>query len=401
MRNKRNRSFFVLLVSFLLSALFFVPVYAQNFSGRGLKLGRARVRPYITISGNVDDNVLRDNENEDSDIIVVYSPGIQFVLPIQRHKVSLNYRGDFGRYSDFSSENYSDNQVRADMNIRYPGGLNLDLVDVYKKGHDARGAAQNVELDLFNTNVVTFEVGYRLGEKSNLKIGYSNLFLDYKDSRNDFRDRGDNSVGASIFYKIFSKTSVLFEYDFTTVSFDKKIGTDNRDSIIQRIYVGTTGDITAMTSGTIRFGYEDKNFDDGTKSDFKGGTVSGDISHKFSPYCLLSLHLERGTKESNIENQNYYVTTGVGLNLDHKINSMLEVSLMGTFGRDKYPEESIINGITERREDDTFKLGIVGNYQIQRWINASLGYNYIKRDSVFDTLDYTDNLYTLNISLSL
>ena len=379
-----------------------------------LQLGPVELHPFFQISESFDDNICRTEESicqdprdstktkDGEDRITVFSPGLQAVLHLGNHQLRTEYRGNFGRYAEFKTENYSDNTLKGDLAFSFPGGLSVLLKDDWKNGHDPRGFAQNVDLDFYHRNTAGADLGFRAGPKLRLSLNAVTMVLNYADdARNGFRDRTDNTLGGTLYYRFLPKTSALLEYGSTSVSFDE----DNPvlgsvDSQVQRGYLGLTWEITARSQGTLKGGYVRKDFDP-ADANFSGGIVSLALDHDLSARSSAHLDAERDVRESNLVTQPYYVATGGRLELGHLIHSRLEAKLKGGFSRDQYPGAMTIGAETKKRLDDTWTAGAGLEYRPRTWLNLGLRYDRSQRRSVFDEFEYSDNLYTFNLGVVL
>jgi polysaccharide biosynthesis protein VpsM len=380
-----------------------------------LKLGPVEFHPFFQISELIDDNVCRTEKKvcEDpkdstrtkkgSDQITLFSPGLQILLPLQDHRFEAEYRGDFGRYVRFKPENYSDNHLKGDLSLNFPGGLSIRLKEAWTDGHDPRGYAQNIDLDFYHRNTAGAGVEMRVGPKLRVAVDYTNLLLNYAvDARNGFRDRTDDTVGGTVYFKFLPKTSALLEYNVTSVKFDDPdpaFGNVKLDSKVQRGYLGLTWDITSRSQGTLKGGYVRKDFKESGLEDFKGGIVWAGLSHQLTTRTSVRLDGERDVRESNVGTQTYYISNGGHLTLDHQIHSTVSFKLGGGFIRDQYPKAD--PGRTQRRLDDTWTAGARLNYRFQKWLDFGVGYDHSQRRSVFDEFGYIDNLYSVTLGAIL
>lgn len=413
----------VVLISLILSFIFVIGWTPPVSAVGNLQLGPAELHPFFQISESYDDNVCRTDKKvcqdpkdstktkDGKDNFTVFSPGIQLALPLQDHRFQAEYRGDFGRYREFKTENYSDNTLKGDLALNFPGGLSVRLKDDWTSGHDPRGFAQNIQIDFFHRNTAGAELEMQVGPKLRVAVDYANMILNYADdARNGFRDRTDNTVGGTIYYKFLPKTSALLEYDFTSVKFDEAdpgpVGNANLTNIkldnkAQRGYLGLTWDITARSQGTVKVGYTRKQFQESGLNEFKGGAVSIALSHDLAQRTSLRFDAVRDVRESNIESQSYYLTTGGRLELVHKIHPKVSFKLNTGFSRDQYPGTMTIGTETEKRMDDTWDVGGRFEYRMQPWLNLGLGYDHSQRRSTFSDFGYVDNLYAFSVGAVL
>lgn len=376
-----------------------------------LQLGPVELHPSFELSESFDDNICRTENkqcldtgptNNGKDWITIFSPGLRAVLPIRDHRFQMEYRADFGRYKEFKAENYSDNMFKSDLALNFPGGLSATVKEDWKAGHDPRGSSQNVQMDFYHRNTAGAELGLQAGTKLRLVLNGSHMVLNYQDdSRNGFRDRTDNTIGGTVYYKFLPKTSALIEYDYTTVAFDE---TDpgfgqKLDSRVSRAYLGLTWDLTARSQGTLKYGYTEKNFKSSSLTDFKGGVVSLILNHELSTRTSVHLDAYRDVNESNDPTQPYYISAGGHLELIHFILPKLAGRLQGGFFRDQYPDS--ISPQTKKRVDNTWTAGAKLDYRFRDWLNMGIGYDHSQRRSVLDGFGYVDNLYSLSVGMEL
>jgi polysaccharide biosynthesis protein VpsM len=381
-----------------------------------LRLGSLAIYPSVSVTATQDDNVCRTeteecfiDENENGfidpdevkagrDFIMIYSPGLLLVLPIRDHELQAEYRGVFARHSDLESEDYEDHTARGSLAFHFPRGLSIRAEESWIDGHDQRGTAQNVDLDFFKKNTATASVQFPLGSRFGLRIDYTNFFVDFEEDRNDFRNRTDNTVGGAVFFQVGPKTSMLAEYSNTAVVFDEDADPSsglNRDSDVQRILGGISYEITAKSKGTVKTGFEQKKFDEDAREDFSGGVISIELDHELTPRTEIHAEAERGSRESNLESEDYYVITGGGVHVVHSFTGKLAGVAGASLGRERYPDKSGVEG----RTDDTrrFRLGL--DYWIQKWLNTEVRYEHASRSSNNSKLDFKDNLYSASLGL--
>jgi hypothetical protein len=314
----------------------------------------------------------------------------------------MEYRGDFGRYNEFKTENYSDNTLKSDLAVHFPGGLSAMIKEDWKAGHDPRGYAQNLQMDFYHRNTLGGKLEMRPGPKLRAAVNYTNLALNYSDNaRNGFRDRTDNTVGGTVYFKFLPKTSALLEYDYTTVAFDEADPSfvQKLDSKVQRAYLGLTWNLTARSQGTFKYGYTRKDFEAAAVTDFKGGVILVVLNHELSARTSVHLDTERDVLESNLVTQPYYLSTGGRLELVHQIHPRVSFKLRGAFFRDQYPKAEPPQ--TEKRVDDTWTAGARLDYRFWKWLNLGVGYDHSQRRSNIDGSGYSDNLYGLSIGMIL
>lgn len=413
----------VVLIGFILSCIYLIGWAPPASAVGNLKLGPVELHPYFQVAESYDSNVCRSenmkcqNPNDPSkskdanDWLTVFTPGLQVALPFQNSRFEAEYRGDWGRYNDIKFWNYSDNLTRGNLALNFAGGLSLRAKEELTNGHDEPGYAQSTQIALYHRNTAGAGADMKVGPKLSVSLDYTNMLLNYADdAQNGFRDRIDNTVGGTIYYKFLPKTSALLEYTYTATSFDEEnpgpigntgvtnIKMNNKD---QRGYLGLKWDITARSQGTVKVGYSRKDYQESGLDNFQGGVVSIGLGHELTQRTLLKFDAIRDVQESNVVNQSYYLTTGGRLVLNHNIHPKVSFKMNAGFSRDQYPDDMTIGTETRKRVDDTWDLGGGFEYRIQQWLKLGLGYDHSQRRSTFSDFGYVDNLFTFSIGALL
>jgi polysaccharide biosynthesis protein VpsM len=237
--------------------------------------------------------------------------------------------------------------------------------------------------------------GYTITEKLRLRADYANFDVDYRQNENAFRDRTDNAYSGYLFLKIRSKTALFLQYRYIGMAYDAK--TDQRDSTIKDYLLGVTWDITAKTRGSLGAGHGTREYQDRNLEETNRVTIEANLSYWISPKTRIALSGYHRNEESAYSDFGYTLTTGASLGygqtLTHKISFDLDLS----FRRDEYKDRLNTTTGTGNAEEEYFVVAPSISYAINRWLSASLAYEYRDSRSDFDDSAYTGNIYMLKI----
>jgi polysaccharide biosynthesis protein VpsM len=413
----------MILIGLILSLIFVLGWSPSAAAVGNLKLGPVGLHPYFQIAESYDSNVCRtenmicQNPNDPTkskdanDWVTLFSPGLQVALPYKISRFEAEYRGDWARYDDIKFWNYSDNLARGRFEVNFPGGLSLRAKEDWNNGHDAPGYGQSTQITFYHRNTAGGGADFEVGPKLRLAADFTNMILNYADNaQNGYRDRIDNTVGGTIYYKFLPKTSALLEYTYTATNFgevnpgpvgDAGLTNIKMNNKAQRGYLGLTWDISTRSHGTVKAGYSRKDYQESGLDNFQGGILSMALSHELTRRTSLKFDAVRDVEESNVVNQPYYLTFGGRVALNHDIHPKVSLKLKTGFSRDQYPNDQTIGTQTRKRMDDTWDLGGGLEYRIQEWLEVGLGYDFTQRRSTFSDFGYVDNLYTFSVKTLL
>lgn len=361
------------------------PVYA-------LRVGSFEVNPFFSMKEEYTDNVFNTNLDEKADFYTTLSPGLKVLFPRQkkRYKLELFYQADLERYHRYSSEDANNHKAKGELEIKFPGGLDLGLSDEFTINHDPRGVNIAEELDFYKNNIFSFSMGYSFAERFKVRFDYTNYLLDYEADRNSFRDRTDNSFAFYVYYKFLPKTSVFIEYEHVIVDFDESNDFDSKE---EHFFGGITWEITGKTKGTIKGGYGIKDFE-GAIEGFKGYISEIDIDHNFTPRHSIKIKAVRKTNETNVFGSDFFVTTGMAIDYFQRLTNKITLRASTSYGRDSFRGEI-------SRRDHTWTGGARIVYEIRKWLITEAGYLYTKRNSTVDDFDYKNNRFFFRVTAAL
>lgn len=382
--------------------------------------------PYLSVSQLHSDNIYNTKDNPASDFYTIISPGLWLSIPgtrqksfdiststmapggftmsrdkidsFRRYQAGLSYGADIVRYHDKTEENVTDHNVGGFFQLNLKGGLSIDLIDQYVRGHDPRGTGDSNTLDKYKTNLFATDISYDVSEKFRLRASYSNFYVGYDDGEQNFRDRTDDSISAYIFYKFMPKTSFFVEYTFIDVDYDLTRFSDSEED---HVYGGLKWDVSKKTQGQIKAGYLSKDFDQAGFSDSDEFVLQLVANYQISPKTSLSLSGARRANETTIDQTNYTLSHNASLSYNQKLTNRISCNLGLAYTNDEYDGAITVGGVRQERDDDIWSVSPGIQYAINDWLAADFAYTYSERDSNFDTYDYENNTVFIRLSAAM
>ena len=378
-----------------------------------------RIHPFVSFQVLHTDNLFATRNNKQSDWVTTIAPGIWVALPANREKLltidtNLTSSGGLklGRikpeatrryqmyalyspelilYKDTSRHDHWNHTLEGLFQYNFNSGLSFDVIDVF---HDREEIAGNgIDDTLFRHQdnlfdfITTFDSDSR---KFKVQFNYANYDLNYKDPVVAYRDRNDNSLGLTLFYKFKPKTSLLAGIRYADIAFDTGTINDNEEI---GYYGGISWEVTARSRGTFRLGYLEKDFDDDRVKDQDGFSVELQTQHNFTAKRGVNVMGYRKFHESDLAGASSFLSTGIDIALLQRFNEKWSGNLNFVY------EENEYNGIN--RDDRFFSIGPAIRFEPRKWLFFDLGYTYFDNDSNIDFFDYEVNQFYLRVTASL
>jgi hypothetical protein len=303
----------------ILSASLLALAVSQANAGEPAKLkaGGVDITPFLDISESRSDNIYSSPDNEESSNILVINPGILAEIVHGDSLYSLNAELFDGPYSAGldNDDDYTDWVVAFDADIALNQSNKIMLGASTSENHEDRGDGVTQGTTGFATPVEydedIFSAGYRLGNDDSMlsfELGAGRQDLEYTKFKHltAIRSYEKDDYGLTVYYKLAPKTDLLVEYNTATFEYDVAVSAaQNLDSDEDKILVGAVWEATGNTTGTVKVGQVDKEFDSASRDDFSGTTWLAQIDWTPSEQTLVSVNTSQAPREASVGNGNF------------------------------------------------------------------------------------------------
>lgn len=338
-----------------------------------------------------DDNVFRTSSRTRSDFFWLIRPAAVLNLAAGKHGFRLGYEGEYARYFDFSTEDYSDHRLFASAGLDLTRKIDVDIGAELIYGHDPRGSLGNRlfvpgELDRwreyrFNGELV---VGREITRAQIIpRIEFSGRrYLNNNQSIRDF-DRRDFRLRGR--WRFNPRLYGLAEVGFATI--DHLDSRNTLDRTETDLLIGFGWQATAKTSGEALFGILNRDFTDPAQT--SNSNPSWDVRVHWQPrtYSRVTAYTRRSSQENAGSIGNFLVDS-YGARWRHAFDSRLVSNTSIDY---------TVADFNSGREDKylTFSLGL--EYELLSWLDVSGTYEYLNRRSNLSGLNYDDQMFVLEL----
>jgi len=368
--------------------------------------GAGKLIPTLKIVQKSDDNIYSQPSSAESDSITEVNPVVQFMAQQDANSFAVTYTGDYGKYWDNSDDNYADHTLSFDAILSGSDMLTVDLGASLGKAHDNRGEgsseginfASRKEPDEYDINNISIlaDIG-RDSAQVGIELEAGRTGIEYTNNSNEtaFRDRDESRLAARLYTNISGgKTRLFAEIANEDIDYDiTPLLSQSLDNEEQSYSVGVSWDATAKSSGSIKVGRLEKDFDSAAYGSADDITI-WDVGIVFSPrtYSHLLFSASVDAKETNgtgafIEAQDLSVTWV------HGWSERLSSTVMLASGDDDYENDP--------RSDDRSLFSVGLSYDWQRWISVGATYSQSERDSNNSSFDFDRDIFQISFDMTL
>lgn len=303
-----------------------------------------------------------------------------------------------GNHFSSSQDNYldifADANALIELNQAHRFAINLNAVS----GHESRGTGVSEGLGRLPEEPVEFDTysakgHYEFGAMSTparirLLAGYFDKEFSNFEQLTQYRNYKTVSVGGMFFYDTQATTRLVAEVTQDNIRYDLVDPTGNRDSDSRKYRVGLDWEATALTSGTARIGYQQKDFTTNQRADFSGVTWDASVSYQPLSYTTFKVSTGREAKDPNVVGD-YIKETRYGASWMHNWSEALSSSVGYNYSSEKY------TGVA--REDKVNSYSVAADYLLLTNVSLGLGVALTDKDSTVANIKFDKTVYYFTV----
>ncbi|WP_337840969.1 outer membrane beta-barrel protein [Rheinheimera sp.] len=360
------------------------------------------ITPLLTTGLKYDDNVTSANANEIDSWVLTVVPSLTARADDGVTVYEFSAGVYSGTYFDSSDDNFIDTSLGGlfDTRLSEQGKLNLKADLVW--GHEDRGTGiteglNNDQDEPTRLNSQTVSGYYEYGAKAapaRIRVGAKYFNKEYMNQREvtQFRDYDSLLGGVNFYYDTQSGTTAVLETSVDDISYDFVDPDAPRDSKDTNVKLGAEWQISALTSGEAKIGYQKKDFDDEEREDFSG--VAWTVNANWSPLSYTSFNVGTGRKAKDpLQGGDYIKETTYVVGWSHNWSESVQTNL--SYNR---MEEDYV-GLVRKDENDSYTASV--KYAFRRFMDVSLYGTVTDKTSSVEGIKFDRNVIGLNFDFSL
>ncbi len=322
-----------------------------------------------------DDNIYLTNGGKIGSGIASTKVGALYDLTIPNTSLEGKISA-VGGYNAYTKHNGTNGYWDALLDAAF-GNDNLKLGERFLLTSDPANSELTERAQRINNNVYA---SYRTSNDKALSFGVkvSDELDKYTNGKFEGLNRNRVNVGAGVYYNVSEKTSLLAEYTYHILAYQKNQDNNSNGGTVA---VGVEGQIAPKVTGEAKLTYNYRNYTHEVAGyDDYANLVGYNLALTWEPTSRNTIRLSgsRDFEETIYVNNRYFVSTGVKLYASQKVMDKFTAALTLGYENLSYAKDDN-NGI--RRSDDVYTVRPELNYQFKEWLSAGVWYQYRKRAS--------------------
>lgn len=361
--------------------------------------GSYSLRPHLDITEVFSDNIYYGGDDATSDFLTTISPGLILQLGTEdANYISFSYFYDRLQYLDETNLNANQHRLALDSHILF-NRLTIEGYDqVQFLSAPLGGGISLARLRVDRTTYFDeYRLTYQFTERTGAYVQGTHTTVDFEDDLPLF-DVNTLAATLGFEYKAFSRSFLFGEvYYGQTASDPNALPSKPPHAEFFGGFVGARGTFTEKLTGSVKAGYETRQFSDGTP----GGdvpVVRAELIEQFTEKTGLTLSYTRSQQISVQYARTAFTSDNIGLVLRQEIGNdgRFYASLRGSYTMAQFePNENFTD-----RSDQLLNVGLDFTYNFKLWLQGRIGYDYERLDSDLPSVvDYQVNRVSLGLSI--
>jgi hypothetical protein len=364
--------------------------------------GPLTVRPQVAVIERADDNIFFRDKEKDGDLITMVSPGVDLQLGRQESDYLLSqYRFDQAFFGDHDELNSSQHhfvfQGRMKWALVKVEGVNrIDFLSSVLGGSERTFRENTVDRTTYFHN---YTAAYEISPKTQI---YGEGQYDAVDYQRGITLYDQNNISGTLGfgYQLFPKVATFGEGYYGQSAVNPNFVTPKPPhSQFYGGFIGARGPFTPRLSGTIKAGYEVREFSDDSPAP-ASPAFDASLTYNYTDKTAFTMTYSRRTGVSIQFARESYTRDIVSLQVNQQIG--VTGKFLGTAGGSYQLTDYERFDLIRNRNDKWFRAYANVSYRIYLWMVASLGYEYERFDTSLQSqgiIDYDVNRVTLRLAV--
>ena len=388
----------------LLSVGVAAPAAANLKPGSFITKDGAEITPTLQTGISSNNNFFSTPENEESRTIWTITPNIKAAIEDGPDSYNLDLGTSSSLHNKESVDNFTQVNIGVGVHKEFTSQHRLDVNGKADWLYEPRGSGLTEGLGDAVNELVKYQqknitARYEYGAQSSkaqvaLNTGfYSKKYQNFR-AVSQFRDYDKSLVGITGYYNTQAATRTFLEVKQENYRYDFLASSGiSRDSDDVKVLLGMEWEATALTSGSFKLGYQNKDFSANERESFSGLSWEAGVNWQPLSYSTVQLTTSRSAKDPLVQGD-YIKESFYGINWTHSWSDYLS-SLVGV----TYIDEQYTGDIGRKDKTKSARLGL--NYIASRFGMVSTYVDFIDKNSTQNAIEFDRVVVGVNFTFAL
>ena len=380
------------------------PSFAALEPGSFMTKDGAAITPTLTTGLSSNDNFFSTPTDEESRLIWTIAPNIDALIEDGVNYYNVNAATSTSMHNKDTADNFTQVNLSAATHNEFTSRHRLDFNATADWLFEPRGSGLTEGLgdavnELVEYQQQSVDGRYEFGALSSkaqvaVTAGFFNKKYQNFRSISQFRDYDRTSLGLIGYYNTQASTRTFLELKQEDYRYDVvDAGGISRDSDDVKLLIGMEWEATAVTSGSVKLGYQKKDFEAAQRKNFTGLSWEAAVTWQPLSYSFVDFSTSRAAKDPLVEGdfirESVYRATWT-----HDWNEQLSTSAGVSYTDEQYVGEI-------GRQDKTSNANFAVSYVTSSFGMVSTYVDFMDKDSTQDALKFDRLVVGINFTFAL
>lgn len=361
--------------------------------------------PALSTTLKHDNNVARSNSNEIESWVAVVTPSLKANLVNGADVYTLSGAVSHGRYFSSEPDNFTDGYLKAEAALSPSSRDNFKFSLDTRWLHEERGTGITQGVGVVQAEVVNFadqtlNAEYRYGASSTpgqIRLNTRLYNKDYSNFRETTQYRDFDSVlfGAGFLYQLPSAFKAVTEISSADIIYKLTDPTGDRNNRDTNYRLGVEWEFTTISVGTLKLGYQDKDFDIAQREDFGG--FAWEATFVWQPLTYSAVDFSAGRRAKDVDSVavtgDFIIESSAAMGWNHNWSESWSTKLSFEYVDNEYN--------VQNRTDTSRVVTAEVSHQLLRWVKLTAFASLEDRSSSLAALEYDRQVIGLTADFTL
>ncbi|MBB1288049.1 outer membrane beta-barrel protein [Pseudoalteromonas sp. SR43-6] len=388
----------------MLSVGITAPAAANLKPGSFMSKDGAEITPTLQTGLSSNNNFFSTPDNEESRLIWTITPNIKAAIDDGPDSYSLDLGTSSSLHNKDTADNFTQVNIGAGVHKEFTSQHRLDINGDADWLYEPRGSGLTEGLGDAVNELVKYQqqnvlVRYVYGAQSSkaqvaLSAGFfSKKYQNFREV-SQYRDYDKSLIGVTGYYNTRASTRTFLEVKQENYRYDFLANSGmSRDSDDVKVLLGMEWEATAVTSGSFKLGYQNKDFSANERQNFSGLSWEAGVNWQPLSYSTVLFTTSRAAKDPLVQGD-YIKESTYGVNWTHNWSDYLS-SLVGA----TYTNEQYTGDVGRKDKSKSARLGL--NYVASKFGMVSTYVDFIDKDSTQSAIEFDRVIVGVNFTFAL
>ena len=380
------------------------PALAGLQPGSFMTKDGAEVTPILSTGFSSNDNFFMTPSETESRLVWNIAPSLKAVIDDGPNSYQLDLGTNTSFHNKDTTDNFTTVNVDTSLHQEFTSKHRLDIKASADWLSEARGSGLTEGQGVLFDELVKYQeqnasARYEYGAKSSkaqvaLSTGYYNKTYDNFTAISQYRDYDKTKFGIAGYYSTQAASRTFLEITQENYRYDLvNPNSFTRDSDDLKVLVGLEWEATAVTSGSFKIGYQNKDFKSSQRENFSG--LSWKASAVWKPLTYTSLQLVTSQAAKDPLLQGDFIKESVyGATWEHDWTDFITSVLSANYVDQDYTGDT-------NREDETKNVRVGLNYLANNFGMLSGYVDFVNKESTRSDIEFDRVIVGINFTFAL